>query len=289
MLPHPLLHTTDSIPAHTPRPPKATTSPRGPTRPASSSSRHDRPAPAPRAATADTSKPRPSRSPRAPPPRGNVPRPRTGCASRRRTHRHAPRRRGAGGLACVCSFWPYQFVTGLLERAVERNPGVDVQTETPVLRVVEEEGGSAGAGAVVVHTERGAVRAGKVVFATNAYTAALLPEYRGIITPYKGTAAHLAVRDGRAPVYPHLSHTYGAQLGLRSRPGSRDCGLPEPEVRWRNRGRGRQMDLRGETAPVARHSRRLDALRSHYGRWLLRWVYARGTSEGGKTAVRRPR
>lgn len=119
--------------------------------------------------------------------------------------------RGAEGAISVpcCSFWPYKLVTGLLERAMGRNPGVNVQTETPVLRVDDE-----GDGSTTITTERGTVRANKVVFATNAYTAALLPEYRGIITPYKGTAAHLAARDGREPVFPHLSHTYNLEFGL---------------------------------------------------------------------------
>ncbi|GME47864.1 FAD dependent oxidoreductase [Neofusicoccum parvum] len=107
----------------------------------------------------------------------------------------------------ACSFWPYRFVMGLLERAMRRNPGLNVQTETPVLGVEKAEGED-GAPVTIVHTPRGSIAARKVVFATNAYTAGLLPQYRGIITPYKGTAAHLAALDGREPVYPHLSHTY---------------------------------------------------------------------------------
>ncbi|KAF3769468.1 FAD dependent oxidoreductase superfamily [Cryphonectria parasitica EP155] len=108
-----------------------------------------------------------------------------------------------------CSLWPYKFVTALLERAMAKNASLNVQTETPVLKL--DDGSD---GVTLVHTPRGVVKAKKVVFATNAYTAALLPEYHGIITPYKGTAAHLAAEDGIEPVFPHLSHTYNLEFGL---------------------------------------------------------------------------
>ncbi|KUI55502.1 putative oxidoreductase OrdL [Cytospora mali] len=119
--------------------------------------------------------------------------------------------KGAKGAFSVpaCSFWPYKFVTGLLERSIARNDRLNLQTETPVLSVQTTEDGSS-----VVHTARGSVRGKKVIFATNAYTAALLPEYHGIITPYKGTAAHLAAGGGEEPVFPHLSHTYNIEFGL---------------------------------------------------------------------------
>lgn len=107
----------------------------------------------------------------------------------------------------ACSLWPYKFVTVLLERAMSKNPKINVQTETPVLEIrVTSDGTTA------VHTERGTVKAEKVIFATNAYSAGLLPEYRGVITPYKGTAAHLAAAKGE-PVFPHLSHTYNLEFG----------------------------------------------------------------------------
>lgn len=117
----------------------------------------------------------------------------------------------------ISSFWPYKFVTVLLERAMVRNEGLNVQTETPVRRL-ETLGGDGGDndddGTTLVHTERGIVKAKKVIFATNAYTAALVPEYRGVITPYKGTAAHLAPEKGTEKVFPHLSHTYNLEFGI---------------------------------------------------------------------------
>ncbi|ROW17848.1 hypothetical protein VPNG_00806 [Cytospora leucostoma] len=142
--------------------------------------------------------------------------------------------RGARGAFSVpaCSFWPYKLVTGLLERSVARNGRLNLQTETPVLRVQQAAaagGGGGGGGGNVVHTARGVVRAKKVVFATNAYAAALLPEYRGVITPYKGTAAHLAVEDGAEPVFPHLSHTYNIDFGSKQELDTVDYLNPRPD------------------------------------------------------------
>ncbi|KAH7036807.1 FAD dependent oxidoreductase [Macrophomina phaseolina] len=112
----------------------------------------------------------------------------------------------------ACSFWPYRLVMGLLGRVVARwgPERVNVQMETPVARV--ERAGEDGWCAV--RTARGVVRARKVVFATNAYTAGLVGRYHGVITPYKGTAAHLAASEGREPVFPHLSHTYNLEFGI---------------------------------------------------------------------------
>lgn len=95
-----------------------------------------------------------------------------------------------GGKRCVrraCVL--LLLVTGLLERPVAWTRRLNLQTGTPVLRVQ-----AAGDGGNVVHTARGAVMAEKVIFATNAYAAALLPRYRGVTTPYKGTAAPVSGR-----------------------------------------------------------------------------------------------
>jgi glycine/D-amino acid oxidase-like deaminating enzyme len=134
--------------------------------------------------------------------------------------------KGAQGAFSVpaCSMWPYKFVTGLLDRTISKGPGLNLQTETPVLQVQEQEDGS-----TVIRTARGSVKAKKVIFATNAYSAALLPEYRGVITPYKGCATHLAAEDGWEPVFPHLSHTYNIDFGLIPGLESVDYLNPRPD------------------------------------------------------------
>ncbi|KAK5635692.1 hypothetical protein RRF57_011404 [Xylaria bambusicola] len=115
------------------------------------------------------------------------------------------------------SSWPYKFVTQLLARAMERNPALNLQTETPVFDVEYVEKSEDGQPETIIRTSRGSVRAKKVVFATNAYTVGLLPQYKNVITPYKGTASHLAPSPDKGPVFPHLSHTYNLEFGLNDR------------------------------------------------------------------------
>lgn len=91
---------------------------------------------------------------------------------------------------------------GLL-RAVLRLGGdkVNIQTTTPVLSVSSTEGVN-----IVSTASRGAIRAKKVVYATNAYTFGLVPEYAPSIIPAKGIVAHISTPGGKKP--PLLSQTY---------------------------------------------------------------------------------
>ncbi|KAJ7633405.1 FAD dependent oxidoreductase [Mycena polygramma] len=82
------------------------------------------------------------------------------------------------------SLWPYKLVAHLLTLCVERH-ALNLQTHTPVRSVLPRPGGGGGAG-WQVETDRGAVETGKVVYATNAFTATLLPEFVGRIWPFKG-------------------------------------------------------------------------------------------------------
>ncbi|CAO2648613.1 Nn.00g078800.m01.CDS01 [Neocucurbitaria sp. VM-36] len=89
----------------------------------------------------------------------------------------------------AASFWPYKFVTGVLGRLVERYPGaLNVQTGTLVksVVVVDEKGGEE---ENLIVTDRGDVRAKKVVFATNAWTAGLVESFKESIVPVKGMAS----------------------------------------------------------------------------------------------------
>ncbi|KAJ4293540.1 hypothetical protein N0V90_008823 [Kalmusia sp. IMI 367209] len=108
--------------------------------------------------------------------------------------------KSAESVPC-CSLWPYKFVTQLLERLVSRYPEqLNVQTMTPVQSVGDSHDGR---NAIV--TGRGTLKAKKVVFATNGYTAGLLPQFRNTIIPVRGMASHIVPK---IPVHPHLSHTY---------------------------------------------------------------------------------
>lgn len=77
---------------------------------------------------------------------------------------------------------------------------VNLQTNTPVTAIETDNDG------YTVITNRGQVKTSTIVFATNGYTAGLLPQYRHIITPTKATASHITVTDDKYA--PYLSNTY---------------------------------------------------------------------------------
>jgi glycine/D-amino acid oxidase-like deaminating enzyme len=60
-------------------------------------------------------------------------------------------------------------------------------------------------GFITVTTSRGSVKARNVVYATNAYTSSLLPEFAGKIIPVRGMCSHISPTKKPAP---HLPSTY---------------------------------------------------------------------------------
>ncbi|KAJ4335580.1 hypothetical protein N0V95_008860, partial [Ascochyta clinopodiicola] len=109
---------------------------------------------------------------------------------------------GAKGAFSVpaASFWPYKFVTQLLERMVARWPDrLNVQMNTPVTHLTSSPAIN------TLTTDRGALTATKVLLATNAYTAGLLPSFAHALIPVRGMASHHAPTH---PVHPHLTNTY---------------------------------------------------------------------------------
>jgi glycine/D-amino acid oxidase-like deaminating enzyme len=125
--------------------------------------------------------------------------------------------------APVLSLWPYKFVTQLLGRLVEEE-ALNLQTNTPVEAVHLHNDHS-----TTALTPRGSIHAKHVIFATNAYSAGLLPQYRGTIIPIKALGTHISVptKEGRTqpPPPPYLSNTYNMGFG-----GGRDDWLnPRPD------------------------------------------------------------
>lgn len=94
---------------------------------------------------------------------------------------------------------------GLLSRALES--GVNLQTHTPVSEVDATPDSE---GYIAVTTARGKVRAKKIVYATNAYTAALLPEFEGKIIPVRGICSRIVSAKKPAPT---LSNSYIIRQG----------------------------------------------------------------------------
>jgi glycine/D-amino acid oxidase-like deaminating enzyme len=101
----------------------------------------------------------------------------------------------------------YRFCVGVLRMCLDW--GMNLQTGTPVVGlsrdvtatasttdVVGGDGGD-GVGAMwTVHTPRGAIRARRVVLATNGYTARIVPRFQGVLVPLRGQIT--AQRPGTA-------------------------------------------------------------------------------------------
>eukprot|EP01047_Picozoa_sp_COSAG01_P024197 COSAG01_NODE_1488_length_10130_cov_17.546388_4_plen_417_part_00 len=114
-------------------------------------------------------------------------------AEEARERTRSPRMEGALFQPSGGSVWSARIAFGLLEEAIAA--GVTLRTQTRVLAVEPagatqaEEGGDADGGGRYgqwsVRTDKGTVRARHVVYATNAYSSTLLPEFRGVINPYR--------------------------------------------------------------------------------------------------------
>ncbi|KFY51597.1 hypothetical protein V497_09001 [Pseudogymnoascus sp. VKM F-4516 (FW-969)] len=82
--------------------------------------------------------------------------------------------------------WPYKLVLHLLGRCVDR--GANLYTHTPVQSVSSESDDS---GRWTVTTPRGSIKTHHVVYASNAYTPAILPMYSGKIVPVRGVCCRI--------------------------------------------------------------------------------------------------
>ncbi|OJI99056.1 hypothetical protein ASPVEDRAFT_25895 [Aspergillus versicolor CBS 583.65] len=108
-----------------------------------------------------------------------------------------------GAKACLSSttgtLWPYKLILGLLSKIIS-SPLINIQTSTPVTSVNTKNGEQ------IVHTPRGTITASKVVYATNAYTSGLLPQYSANIIPCRGICCHITVPNGNDS--PFLPYSY---------------------------------------------------------------------------------
>ena len=92
----------------------------------------------------------------------------------------------------------YKLVTGSLELAIAK--GLNLQTDTPALRIHRD------AAVWTIETPRGKIRTGKIVLATNGYTARLYPALQGTIVPLRGHVT--AQRPGNVMPPEGLATTY---------------------------------------------------------------------------------
>ncbi|KAJ9608200.1 hypothetical protein H2200_007188 [Cladophialophora chaetospira] len=114
----------------------------------------------------------------------------------------------AAFTATAATVWPYKLVSHLLRRCLDW--GLNLQANTPVTAISDSADSD---GRWLVTTPRGAIRAEKVVLATNAYLSTLLPEFQNKITPARGVACRIAVpADSKKPA-PHLNNSYSIRYG----------------------------------------------------------------------------
>lgn len=97
----------------------------------------------------------------------------------------------------------YQLAISILKLALAR--GLNLQCNTPATSISQEDCRSAET-LWSVTTSRGAITAGKVILATNGYTAHLYPKLQGVIVPLRGIVT--AQRPGKVISAAALSNTY---------------------------------------------------------------------------------
>ncbi|KAG7425434.1 Gamma-glutamylputrescine oxidoreductase [Fusarium oxysporum f. sp. raphani] len=100
--------------------------------------------------------------------------------------------------------WPYKLIHHMFSEAIRQ--GINLQTNTPVTSVSETTQDATGQW--ILNTNRGEVRARKVVFATNAYTGSLLPEYKSKIIPYRAVCSRIKTPGP----HPLLNNTYALRF-----------------------------------------------------------------------------
>lgn len=110
------------------------------------------------------------------------------------------------------------MVMHLLKGVVKK--GANLQTMTPVTHIPENPLHD---GRWLIKTERGAIKAKKVLLATNGYTPHLLPDFKDHIIPVRGICSRIVVpRENEAPF---LSQTYSIRHG----PSMYDYLIPRPD------------------------------------------------------------
>ncbi|KAF9776929.1 hypothetical protein IL306_004819, partial [Fusarium sp. DS 682] len=112
--------------------------------------------------------------------------------------------------------WPYKLIHHLFSEALKHD-NLNLQTNTRVTKISDFPDAN---GNWTVTTSRGLLKARKIIMATNAYTAALLPEYREKIIPYRAICSRIV-----APNPPMLADSYAIRFG----PSDFDYLIPRPD------------------------------------------------------------
>jgi glycine/D-amino acid oxidase-like deaminating enzyme len=94
---------------------------------------------------------------------------------------------------------PAKLTLGIHTLNIEKG-GYELYSFAPVHSVTQTEAEDEW----TVTTPRGSVKTGKVVFATNAYSQAIVPELEGLVTPWRAQAILLPPAPVGEAVFPKL-------------------------------------------------------------------------------------
>jgi glycine/D-amino acid oxidase-like deaminating enzyme len=112
---------------------------------------------------------------------------------------------GAVLQAKAAALHPYKLVTYIWSKLLS-NTDLNLQTTTPVT-AISKASSSPTSRIWTVHTPRGSITTAHVLLATNAYTAHLLPSFRGLIVPVQGQMS--ALKPTPHALQHPLQHDYG--------------------------------------------------------------------------------
>ncbi|KAH3974967.1 hypothetical protein HBH70_089000 [Parastagonospora nodorum] len=177
-----------------------------------------------------------------------------------------------GAMSChtynAARLSPYRLVTRLLEQAV--TSGVNLQTFTPATKV-EARGSDATDQLWLVTTPRGSITARTVIYATNGYTAALVPEVREKIVPVRGMVARLA-----GPAVSRMKDSYM----MRFSDYEYDYMIPRPDGSIvLGGGRRDYFENLNEWFNVSDDSRLMEGARGYFDGYMQRHFHAWEGSE----------
>ncbi|TKA22779.1 hypothetical protein B0A50_07881 [Salinomyces thailandicus] len=100
-----------------------------------------------------------------------------------------PTAKGAVVTEVAARMWPYKLVSHILERLLtssEHSGSFNLQTLTPATSLTPNDDGH-----WTIQTDRGSIKARRVILATNAYTSHLLPSFKDLIVPCRGQMSAL--------------------------------------------------------------------------------------------------
>lgn len=177
-----------------------------------------------------------------------------------------------GAMSChtynAARLSPYRLVTRLLEQAV--TSGVNLQTFTPATKV-EAKGSDPSDQLWLVTTPRGCITARTVIYATNGYTAALVPEVREKIVPVRGMVARLA-----GPVVQRMKDSYM----MRFSDYEYDYMIPRPDGSIvLGGGRRDYFETLNEWFNVSDDSKLMKGARGYFDGYMQRHFHAWEDSE----------